>query len=368
MSDSVINSGNAQGMESRRAGVDPGDFGAESQGVRTRFTVFIPVRNESRYIRQTLQQLYDQDYPKELYEVIVADGESDDGTPDIVRDFARQHPDFALTLINNPVRLSSGARNRAIRSGKGDYFLLVDGHVYIPSRQLLRNADRLIRETGASVLGRPQPLDPPDITSFQRDLAIIRSSPLAHSVESLIYSDYEGWASPLTIGTLYHRSVFEAVGLFDEQFDAAEDLEFNYRLEKLGFQCYTSPELEIKYYPRHDVRSLFRQLQRYGLGRARFILKHPERLTWEVLVPPAFVLFLTLGALIALMLPGFGWLWLATLALYVGLVAIEGVRLSLAHGRFLLHRALQLIPVVHVALGWGFLKGLLGLLKKRSDA
>ena len=334
--------------------------------VITRFTVFIPVRNEARYIRQTLEQLYAQDYPRDLYEVIVADGESDDGTPEIVREFAQQHPDLSITLINNPVKLSSGARNRAVLAGKGDYFLLVDGHVYIPSAQLLRNADRLIRETGARVLGRPQPLDPPDITPFQRDLAVIRSSPLAHSVESLIYSDYEGWASPLTIGTLYHRSVFESVGLFDEQFDAAEDLEFNYRLEKLGIQCFTSPELEIKYYPRHDVRSLFRQLQRYGLGRARFIMKHPERLTWEVLVPPLFLLFLFVGGLLSLPLKGFRVLWLAVIVFYLGLVLAEGIRLSVVHKRFLVHRAVQLIPVIHVALGWGFLKGLFGLLRKRA--
>ena len=36
-------------------------------------TVMVPVKNEVRYIEQTLRQLYQQTYPKDRLEVIVAD-------------------------------------------------------------------------------------------------------------------------------------------------------------------------------------------------------------------------------------------------------------------------------------------------------
>jgi len=41
------------------------------------------VRNEAAFIAATLRQLLDQDYPRDRFEVLVADGESDDDTPRI---------------------------------------------------------------------------------------------------------------------------------------------------------------------------------------------------------------------------------------------------------------------------------------------
>lgn len=48
------------------------------------FSVIIPVRNEEHTITQILKHLESQDYPKELFEVIVVDDFSDDGTVDHV--------------------------------------------------------------------------------------------------------------------------------------------------------------------------------------------------------------------------------------------------------------------------------------------
>lgn len=341
---------------------------------RPRVTVMVPVRNEARFIEGTLEQLYRQDYPAQALEVIVADGCSDDGTPQKVRAFAERHPDFNLKVLDNPKRLSSAARNLAVRQGSGDYFLLIDGHVHIPSRTLVSDAVALAEANGARVLGRPQPLTPPNTTPFQQAVAVARQSVLAHSGESFIYSGYEGWCSPLSIGTMYHRSVFAEVGLFDEEFDAAEDVELNYRLERHGLRCFTSPKLAVNYYPRSDLPGLFRQLKRYGYGRARFIGKHPQRLTLETLVPPGFVLTL-LGLLV--LAPVWAWAGLALaalLAIYAGALLAEGLRVNLRTGRRFLLRVPLIIATIHLGLGVGFLSGLprliggLGRRQRTADA
>lgn len=167
---------------------------------RLALSVVVPVRNEARYIESTLRQLVDQTLDRCQYEILVVDGESSDGTPEIVAAFARQYPDVQLRLLLNPARLSSAARNIAVTVGRGSYFLLIDGHVYIPSRHLLSDALALAYKHEAPCLGRPQPLDPPDISTFQRAVALSRSSVLAHSRESFIYSVHEGWVSPLSVG------------------------------------------------------------------------------------------------------------------------------------------------------------------------
>jgi len=320
-------------------------------------TVMLPVRNEERFIAQTLQQIYDQDFPRELLDVVVADGMSTDRTAEIVRAFAENHPDLRIQLLANHKRLSSAGRNLALRHGRGEYFLLIDGHVHIPCRDLLSTAAQLVSEHDAQVLGRPQPLTPPDIGDFQRMVALARQSPLAHSQESYIYSQFEGWTSPLSIGVMYHRDLVRQVGEFDETFDAAEDLEFNYRIERAGLRCYTSPRLAVHYYPRDSFSGLFRQTRRYGYGRAGFVFKHPERFRLETIVPAGFVVLLVALPLAGLSHGGFLAGWLGLILLYASILALEGLRLARRAGIAFNWRLPAIIACVHLGLGVGFLEG-----------
>lgn len=320
-------------------------------------TVMMPVRNEARFIGATLKQLLEQNYPKNCFEIIVVDGESDDETAAIVKKFSSENLEPQIKLLSNPNRLSSSARNIAVKNAKGDYILLIDGHVYIPTPDLLLNYVEAISASNALVLGRPQPLTPPKISLFQQAVALTRSSALAHSRESFIYSDYEGFTSPISIGVMYHRSVFSRVGFFDESFDAAEDLEFNYRLEKMGYKCFTSPKLTVKYYPRENLCSLFNQLKRYGAGRARFVKKHPERFTIETLVPALFFIAVSSTPMIILSLPLFRFLWCGCALCYF-------LAISICSCRIVPRRCLRtavLIPLIimaiHLGMGWGLLKG-----------
>src|SRR5688572_17412320 len=100
-------------------------------------SVIVPVRNESRSIEHTLRLLLTQDFPREAFEVIVADGASTDDTVPIVR---RLQGEFAnLRLVFNPHKLSSAARNTAIRHATKDVVVIVDGHCHVPGRDYLRN-------------------------------------------------------------------------------------------------------------------------------------------------------------------------------------------------------------------------------------
>ncbi|HYE67259.1 MAG TPA: glycosyltransferase family 2 protein [Anaerovoracaceae bacterium] len=324
-------------------------------------TVVMPVRNEARFIAETLDQLLDQDYPADRFEIIVADGMSDDGTRDIVCNVMRRHPQ--VKLFDNLKRVSSAGRNVGFRSGRGDYFLVVDGHCYIPDDRLLRNVADCFEKSGADCLGRPQPLDPPGLTLFQKAVALARGSRLGHGSDSMIYGDYEGFASPVSNGAAYRREVFDKIGYVDEDFDAAEDVEFNYRVEKAGLTAYTSPKLAVLYYPRGNLRGLFRQMMRYGVGRCRFIRKHPTALTINQLVPLFFVLGLIMLGLTAFLLLAVGaslpFLLIGSVyALYFIILVVEAVCVAATQRAEYLPLLPMIFLTVHVGIGCGFLKAL----------
>jgi GT2 family glycosyltransferase len=318
-------------------------------------SVLVPVRNEAASIERTLRVLLTQDFPRGDFEVIVADGASTDATVAVVRRLQGEFDN--LKLVFNAGRLSSCGRNTALRHATRDVVVVVDGHCHIPDRDYLKNVSAAFAASGADALGRPQPLDVPGATPFQRAVSIARSSKLGHNPGSDIYSNQARFVPPQSTAVAYTRSVFHRVGLFDESFDACEDVEFNERVHAAGLTCYFTPAVKVVYEPRKSLGALFQQLSRYGLGRARLAFKHPHSLTLPALVPPLWVVWLLVGLFVTPFAPVVGWLWLASVGLYgTVLIASSGV---LGRGEPIPVRArLPLVfAAIHFGFAWGFWKG-----------
>lgn len=323
-------------------------------------SIIIPVRNEENFIGDTLKSMVSQDYPKDRYELLVVDGHSTDRTCNIVKQIMDENPETNIRLLENPGKLSSRARNIGANAAKGQLIGVIDGHVHIPDNQLFLNMERLYKQNNALCLSRPAPLDVPGLNNGNAFwIAIARKCWLGHSTRSFIYSDFEGFVDPMSAGFAYDRSIFEKVGYFDESFDAAEDVEFHYRIKKAGVQSYTAPSLLIYSYPRESLRALLRQQIRYGNGRARLIKKHPEAFTKESLAPIG-IFFLTISSPAALILapatpiPGFA--PLSLLVFYLLILCATG--LYEAFKRNHLIRGLYVAMAIwttHFGLGYGFI-------------
>jgi glycosyltransferase involved in cell wall biosynthesis len=327
-------------------------------------SVVIPIRNEERFIADTLISLINQEYPRNRFELLIVDGRSTDRTREVVEGIIGQYPEVAIRLLDNPGILSSCARNIGIRGARGKLICVIDGHVSIPDRLLFRNMERLKDANSALCLSRPAPLDVPGLTGGKPYwIAIARKSWLGHSTKSFIYSEFAGFVDPMSAGFAYDRTVFDKVGYFDESFDAAEDVEFHFRLKQAGILSYTAPDLLIYSFPRESLAALLRQQIRYGEGRARLVKKHPDAFTKETLVPVGIFLVSILTPL-ALVL----WPLLASPAsgililffLYASTLLITGFVEAAKRGRLFpaVYVALA-IWTTHFGLGYGFLRELL---------
>lgn len=261
---------------------------ASAGSSRPTVSVVLPVRNEGRFIGSVLQELAEQDFPRDEYEVIVVDGQSTDDTIAIAAKYCDRFNRFQI--IENPKRLSAAARNLGYRTATGEFILYVDGHCRIPSKRLLIDMAAIFRHNNVDVLCRPQPQTAGPQTYFQQAVSLARSSALGHALDSTIYSDKERIVPAASSGAMYRREVFDRVGEFDERFDACEDVEFNTRIDKAGLKAMISPKLMIEYAARTNLRGLFRQLYRYGYGRWQLFRKHPSTLGIGTLIPVLFVL------------------------------------------------------------------------------
>jgi glycosyltransferase involved in cell wall biosynthesis len=257
-------------------------------------SVVVPVRNEALVIRRTLLQLLEQDYPANRFEIIVLDGESTDDTAGIVRDLQGQHSN--IRLLANPKQWSSAGRNIGVQASRGDYLVIVDGHCNLANPHYLTDLATTFVRTGADCVGRPQPLDAPGMSLRQRAIAAARTSWLGHHPASYLYASGEQYVPPQSVAVAYRSSVFAKIGLFDESFDACEDVEFNHRVDRAGLACFFSPALRVAYRPRATLCGLCQQMIRYGRGRVRLVRKHPDTFNWFAFLPGLFLACVVGGA------------------------------------------------------------------------
>jgi succinoglycan biosynthesis protein ExoA len=313
-------------------------------------SVMMPVRNEAKHIAATLSMLIAQDYPRDRFEILVADGRSSDDTRDIVLALATPN----VRLLDNPGRLSSAGRNVALKEARGEILVLVDGHCDLGGPHYLREMAAAFQRSGADCIGRPQPLDVRGASDLQRAIAAARSSRLGHHPSSHIWATQEGFVPPQSVAIAYRREVFERVGLFDETFDACEDYEFNTRCAEAGLTCFLTPRVTARYTPRDSLGRLFRQMVRYGRGRIRLLRKHPSTFSWPVFVPALFFLGVFLGPLAMGFLPLLIWFYLGGIGLY--LISLIGYSLVLGQRD---PRILPWLPPVFLAIHAGAAAGVL---------
>ena len=342
-------------IQTRASSVAPGGATHSAPtGALPCISVVIPVLNEAAHLGRLLDDLLAQDYPPERFEILVVDGGSSDGTAGVARDYARSSI-APIRVLTNPRRLSSAGRNVGVLCSRGELVVFIDGHCRIPSTSLLAETARIMAETDSQCLCRPQPLTGAGNTLFQDVVAHARASTIGHGRDSTIYLDErESEVNPTSSGASYRRSVFDRVGLYDEEFDACEDVELNYRVYRAGLRSYFSNRLAVHYQPRATLRALFRQSVRYGRGRVRLMKKHPDAASPSQLVPAGFVAGLAAVALAAwLPRPAAEGLGLA-LAAYAALVLGYSITLGARQGWRHAIAAPAVYLAIHVGFGAGF--------------
>jgi succinoglycan biosynthesis protein ExoA len=256
-------------------------------------SVVIPVYNEERHIAECLDSVLAQDYPADRYEVIVADGGSNDRTRAIVEKFATQHPNVGL--IDNPGRMQAAGLNTAILASRGAVIARQDGHAQWGPNHLRRSVE-LLAATGADNVGGLQEAigDGPS----GRAIARAMSSPFGVGGARFRYSRQEQEMPTVFLGT-FRRTAFERIGLFDEAYPPHEDYELNERIRSTGGHIVFSPDLRTRYHVRDGLASLARQYYRYGRGKVRVARASAGVIRPYHLVAPALVVALPVGLVMA---------------------------------------------------------------------
>jgi cellulose synthase/poly-beta-1,6-N-acetylglucosamine synthase-like glycosyltransferase len=319
--------------------------------VKPTVSVVVPILNEEETIERLARSLLEQDYPRDRYEIVMADGGSTDATHAILR---RIDPAGRIRLLPNPGRTAPAALNVAIAASTGEIVTRVDGHSWVAPDYLSRIV-AVMEETGEAVVGGPVRMEPD--TPFRR--ALVEALYARVGVGSVPYRTLRERAFVASLQTgSFRREVLDRVGPFDEALAVVEDLDMNTRIRAAGFKLLLDPSIRFWYVPRPGLRALWRQIYTVGLVKARILRKHPKIFRFKYVLPSLFVVA-TAGSIAAWASGGF-W-FLAAYAATVVAFAASRVR-RLGTGAL---RLLAILPVLHVGYGLGFLAGAIEILTGR---
>lgn len=314
-------------------------------------TVVMPVRNEARFFGRSLTAVLDQDYPGEL-EIVVVDGQSTDGTRDIVARAAQdERPLRTPQLVDNPRRTVPFAMNLGLGVASGEFVIRVDGHCEIARDYVTRCVD-LLEATGAECVGGI--IENVGETRTARAIGFAQGSRFGGGGARFRTGGQSGRVDTVAFGA-YRHEVFDALGLFDEELTRNQDDEFNFRLIQAGGTIWFDPSLRTRYYSRASLRRLWRQYYEYGFYKVRVIQKRRGVASWRHLVPACLVTSLGAATLVGLV----GGRW-RPFAVIVGSYCAVNVAFAVWTTR----KEVTLAPgmagacaIMHIGYGIGFLMG-----------
>lgn len=318
-------------------------------------SILLPVRNEAAHITNTLECICSQDYPASRFEIIVVDGCSEDDTAQKVDQFIRENPGFSISLHQNEKKIFSTGFNLGMRSARGEVILMLGGHTEILPGYL-RSCVEALHEFDAECVGGH--IETISLSRSSQAIALAMSSPFGvGNVAFRTRPDLMAEVDTVAFAA-YCASVFQRVGLLDEEMIRNQDDEFNYRLLESGGKILLIPTIRCRYFSRSGFSSLWRQYFQYGLWKVRVLQKHPRQMRLRQFIPPLFIAALT-GSLILMVFTALAMVPHALIAgSYAAANLIASAFTAKRHGWQHFYLLPLAFATLHFGYGSGFLTGL----------
>ncbi|MFA4858474.1 MAG: glycosyltransferase [Candidatus Margulisiibacteriota bacterium] len=230
-------------------------------------SIVIGTFNQRETLNQTLLSLFDQTVSEDIYEIIVVDSESSDGTEAMIRSL---NPPCDLEYIRQPNLGKAAARNRGIRAASGSIIIITDADML---------ADEKLIEEHLLVQSKYKNLAAEGLTynlkSFGPDFKNPKNID-PYIKEKLKPLQKIRWSYFLTGNLSAKKQTLLDAGLFDENFTGYgwEDIELGYRLKQMKVPLVYLPAAQnYHWHPVTKEENLERKLNT-GKSAAYFYQKH----------------------------------------------------------------------------------------------
>lgn len=236
-------------------------------------SVILCTYNRDKYIYNVLRSIADNDYPHNLYEIVLVNNNSTDNTQAECQRFQADYPDITFRYLVEPSQGLSYARNCGITNALGDLLVYVDDDATVNPQYLRTYADFFQRNPDAVAAGGPilpvyETQEPSWMSHYTRQLITGRLY-LGSRQRQFPRGAFPGGGN-----ACYRKTVFDAVGPFNVQLGrkgnsliGAEEKDLFDKMTTRGMHFYYLPDAILYHIiPPHKLTPDYFQRLTYGIG------------------------------------------------------------------------------------------------------
>jgi GT2 family glycosyltransferase len=289
-------------------------------------------------------------------EILLAIGKCSDATRVIAEEYAKKNP--MIRILENPTGNTSIGRNICIQHATGEMLMNYSGHV-LAEKNLLQELALKLQKLPADVAAVGCSNLSPGKQNFVGEVsgaAFLSFMGGRNFFSQNAVFPEERYTDHLSF-SCYRKEAVEKVGGFDPVFWCGQDYELDIRLRKAGYKILYTPKTRVYHFKRDSVRSLWRQMYRYGIARAKMVKKHPDTLKFFHLLGPGFILGGVLVVILTIlrMLP----LWVLPSLILAYLLMSLVSTLQITRKPSIVVSSVLFYLLIHVGYGAGFIRGIL---------
>jgi len=235
-------------------------------------SIVIPTFNRKDTLRMVLTSLDEQNFPSDLYEIIVVDSNSTDGTEEMVKSL---HLKPSLRFISQENRGRSGARNSGIKKAEGEIILFTDADIIASPDLLKEHAGFHKKYPGEAVIGLEVQVSSIEEYEYVKKYPDRRQEMHPHNRKKL------SWLYFMTGNASVRRDKLIESGMFDECFQdyGWEDIELGYRLARRGVHInYARSAVNYHLHP-VSLEKKCDIMKKAGQSAVKFYRKHKD---WKI--------------------------------------------------------------------------------------
>ncbi|OQX70913.1 MAG: hypothetical protein B6D62_03245 [Candidatus Cloacimonas sp. 4484_275] len=256
---------------------------------RKRVSVVVAARNEEENISRLLTSLVNQEYPPELFEIIIADDDSEDETADLVMKFAEKWDNIKLIKVKNREQALSPKKNalaQAIEKASGEIIMTTDadcivGKYWIKSTVAAFD-DKTAMVSGFSRTNIGNWKTAKNVKKFEHFDFLVMFFAAAGAISKGKYFSCSGQ------NLAYKKSAFEKVGGFEpiKHLISGDDVNLMQlmRRQKMKISFNFSPHSFVITRAIGSWKELFNQRSRWASNSKWQILLNPEFFVYLVFV------------------------------------------------------------------------------------
>ena len=258
-------------------------------------SAIMAVRNERRHIENAIESLQRQQTSGWEIEIIVVDGNSSDGTDDLVKRIAGR--DSRVKLVINELKKTPYAFNLGIQRARGEYICILGAHTTYAQDYIATCLEELKLHGAAGCSGRL--ITRPGGNGLQaRLVAWTLAHPFGTSARSM-RTRRPGFADTIPYPVFLKSAVLD-VGAYNTQLHRNQDNDLNQRLGARGYKLYITDKTTCEYFVSPNLVSLATYAFNNGFWNIISFKMNPDSMSLRHFVPGAFVAVLLISFLMLL--------------------------------------------------------------------